>query len=114
MACQQRRNSQAAAAGAGLDDADLRFSRYQYRCAKSRGEGRDGEASGACRRQTAEVTSSSNGLSSVAEQDLTHPMDITSGPTATTAHSKTFSRQHLGEKRVEQAAADVGGGGREA
>jgi hypothetical protein len=38
-------------------------------------------------------------------------MDITSGPTATTAHSKTFSRQHLGEKRVEQAAADVGGGG---
>src|SRR6266516_407810 len=66
MACQQRRNSQAAAAGAGLDDADLRFSRYQYRCAKSRGEGRNGEASGACRRQTAEVTSSSNGLSSVA------------------------------------------------
>src|SRR6266478_7051293 len=66
MACQQRRNSQAAAAGAGLDDADLCFSRYQYRCAKSRGEGRDGEASGACRRQTAEVTSSSNGLSSVA------------------------------------------------
>jgi hypothetical protein len=36
-------------------------------CAKSRGEGRDGQASGACRRQTAEVTSSSNGLSSGAE-----------------------------------------------
>jgi hypothetical protein len=32
------------------------------------GEGRDAEASGACRRQTAEVTSSSNGLSSVAEK----------------------------------------------
>jgi TRAP-type C4-dicarboxylate transport system substrate-binding protein len=58
MAYQQRRNSQAAPTGAGLDDADLRFSRNQYRCAKSRGEGRDGEASGACRRQTAEVTSS--------------------------------------------------------
>src|SRR6266511_4977521 len=66
MACQQRRNSQAAAEGAGLDDADLRFSRYQYRCATSRGEGRNGEASSACRRQTAEVSSSSNGLSSVA------------------------------------------------
>jgi hypothetical protein len=35
MACQQRRNSQSAAAGAGLDDAELRFSRYQYRCANA-------------------------------------------------------------------------------
>ena len=65
MACQQGRNSQAAGAGAGLDDADLRFSRYQYRCAKSRREGGDGQASGACRRQTAEVRSSANASSAV-------------------------------------------------
>jgi hypothetical protein len=60
-----------------IEEGRFSVSRHVVRVFNAQGgEGRDGEASGACRRQTAEVTSSSNGLSSVAEKRFDASEDI--------------------------------------